>query len=87
MFAVLISILAVMVVLALGIEIMMRMRLTSMEFPKEKLYWWRCGGDEVSATYHELFPHSRLPVLRELPFWIVLSVACMLLLFILWKRS
>ena len=35
-------------------EIVMRVRLSKLELPREKLLWWRLGGDDVIATYQEL---------------------------------
>lgn len=79
MFALFFSILAVMAILAICGEIVMRVRLSRLETPGEKLLWWRRGGDEVADTYQELFPRSRLPLLRRFAFWLVIACAVVLL--------
>jgi hypothetical protein len=33
------------------------------------------GGDEVAATYEEVFPDSRLPFLRRFVFWLFVTCA------------
>jgi len=66
-------------------EILMRVRLSRLEVPAEKLLWWRRGGDEVADTYQELFPQSHLPRLRRLVFWLVVALAVALLLAMLGK--
>jgi len=68
-------------------EIMMRVRLTKREPPSEKLLWWRRGGDEVASNYQELFPHSFLPRLRNLTFWLFLIFAAACLALLVWKKS
>jgi hypothetical protein len=67
-------------------EIVMRVRLTKLEPSRDKLVWWRRGGDEVSATYQEAFPKSKLPLLRMLVWWIVIGFAGLGLLHILWTK-
>jgi hypothetical protein len=77
------------IVLAMAIlsacgEITMRVRLTRKAF-RDKLAWWRLGGDEVAATYEQLFPGSRLPFLRRLAFWSLVVFAAVALAMVLWK--
>jgi hypothetical protein len=78
----------VLALFSIGSEIAMRIRLTKLEVRSEKLSWWGMrGGDEVAATYKEVFPRSRLPFLRNLLFWIFLGCAGVGLALILWKRG
>jgi hypothetical protein len=86
MFAVFLSLLVLVVIAGAGGEIWMRMRLSKLELPREKLLWWRRGGDDVAETYHSLFPKSRLPLFRQIVFWVVLASAGVFLLAIIWKR-
>src|SRR5258707_10176484 len=58
------SLLMVTALLSICGEIVMRVRLTR-RASRDKIAWWRRGGDEVAATYEEVFPDSRLPFLRR----------------------
>jgi hypothetical protein len=87
MFSVFFSILVVVALLSIFGEIVMRIRLTRRETSRDKLAWWRRGGDEVSATYEELFPHGRIPLFRRFAFWLFVVWSCVLLLSILVRRS
>jgi len=78
MFGIFVSILLIVVLLSTCGEIMMRVRLTKREPSRDKLAWWRRGGDEVAATYEQLFPHSPVPILRRFVFWLVLASAVVL---------
>jgi hypothetical protein len=87
MFAILFSILVVMALLSICGEFIMRIRLTK-RASRDKIAWWRRGGDEVAAMYEEVFPHSRLPLLRRLMFWLLVAFsACVLVSSILWKSN
>ena len=79
------SILVVMAILSSCSEIAMRVRLTNRASSGDKLVWWRRGGDDVADAYEEIFPHTRLPLLRRLAFWLVLAFASAILILILWK--
>jgi len=68
MFGVFFSILVVVALVSIFGEIFMRVRLTRSETSGDKPAWWRRGGDEVAATYEELFPDSRPPILQEIRF-------------------
>ncbi len=72
--------LAVLALTSICAEILMLARLTKMEFPSEKLLWWRRGGNDVEAAYLELFPKSSLPLFRRVAFWLVLTLAVAVLL-------
>jgi len=85
MFAVFFSILAVVAIIGSCSEIVMRVRLTSREPSRDKLIWWRRGGDEVTAMYQELFPGTRLPLFRRLAFWLVVVGSLVVILSILRK--
>jgi hypothetical protein len=87
MFGVFFSILVVMALASILGEIVMRVRLTRRETSRGKLAWWRRGGDEVAATYEEVFPRSRLPLFRRFAFWLLLAWSLVLLLSILSKSN
>jgi len=74
------SILLVMAVVSSGSEIAMRIRLTKREPSGNKLFWWRRGGDEVTAMYQELFPRTRLPFFGRFAFWLVIVCSSLILL-------
>ena len=84
MVAVFFSILGIMALLSSGSELVMRIRVTKME-PRDKIAWWRRGGDEVVAAYEELFPNSWLPVVRQFAFWLLVGFCAVVLLSVLWK--
>jgi hypothetical protein len=86
MFGVLFSILVTVAILSSCGEIIMRIRLTKRS-SSDKIAWWGRGGDEVAATYEELFPHSRLPIFRHAVFWLFVVLACVAILSILLKSS
>jgi hypothetical protein len=68
-------------------EFIMRIRLTRAELPSEKLLWWRRGGDDVADAYRGLYPSSRIPLIREIVFKVLLGSAILLLIFALLKRG
>lgn len=86
MFGVLFSILVVMGLLSIYGELVMRVRLTK-RASRDKIAWWRRGGDEVAASYEEVFPDSRLPLFRRFAFWLFLGSCAVVLASILWKSS
>ncbi len=73
MFGVFFSIVTVIALLSILGEIVMRVRLTR-RASRDKTVWWRRGGDEVAATYEEIFPDSRLPLLRRFAFWLFVAL-------------
>lgn len=79
MFAVFFSIIVIAALLSILSEIVMRVRITRMEAARDRLTWWRRGGDEVAATYGELFPRSPLPFFRRVVFWLIVACAGALL--------
>jgi hypothetical protein len=79
MFSVFFSILLVVALLSIFGEIVMRVRLTR-SASRDKIAWWRRGGDEVVATYEEVFPDSRLPFFTRFVFWLFVSCAGVLVL-------
>ena len=86
MFGVFFSILVLVALLSIFGEIVMRVRLTK-RASRDKIAWWRRGGDEVTATYEEVFPDSRLPFFRRFVFWLVLACAGVLVFSMLLWRS
>jgi hypothetical protein len=87
MFDIFFLMLVVIGLLSIGGEIVMRVRLTRMETSRNKLVWWRRGGDEVAASYEELFPLSPLPFFRRFAFWLFLAWSAVMLLSILLKPN
>jgi hypothetical protein len=86
MFGVFFSILVVMALSSIFGEIVMRVRLTR-RASRDKLAWWRRGGDEVAATYEEVFPDSRLPFIRRFVFWLFVICAGVLVFSMLLRKS
>ena len=86
MFGVFFSILILVTFLSGCGEIVMRVRLTK-RGSRDKIAWWRRGGDEVAATYEQLFPGSQLPLLRRFAFWLLIASSAALLVTVLWKSN
>jgi len=87
MFGIFFSILFLVAFLSICGEFIMRVRLTR-RAPRDKLAWWRRGGDEVAAAYEQVFPDSQLPFVRRLVFWVFIACAGVLLFSILlWKSN
>ncbi len=87
MFGVFFSILVALALLNIFGEIAMRVRLTR-RGSRDKIAWWRRGGDEVAASYEEVFPDSRLPLFRRFFFWLfVITCGVVGFLTILWKPN
>jgi hypothetical protein len=86
MFGVFFSILVVVALLSILGEIVMRVPLTK-RASRDKIAWWRRGGDEVSTTYQEVFPDSSLPFLKRLIFWLVVACAGALVFSMLLKSN
>jgi len=84
MFIVFFVFLVLMALLSSGGEFVMRARVAKTD-PKDKIAWWRRGGDEVVAAYQELFPHSHLPLLRRFTFLLTIVWAAAILVCIFWK--
>ena len=59
-------------------ELIMRIRLSVHEVKREKLLWWRRGGDAVASEYREVFPQSILPSFRVYAFWGFVVIAALL---------
>ena len=86
MFGVFFSILVVLGLVVIFGEIVMRVRLTKRETSRDKLAWWRRGGDDVAATYEELFPDSRIPRFRRFVFWLFIVWSGVLVLSMLLRK-
>jgi hypothetical protein len=87
MIGVFFSILVFMGLLSICGEIVMRVRLTREESSRDKLAWWRRGGDEVAATYEQAFPRSRLPLFRRFVFRLFVAGSAVLFFSMLWKSN
>lgn len=86
MFETVITVVLFIVLISISGEIMMRVRLTKLETPKEKLLWWRRGGDEVADAYQHTFPNAKFPLVRVYVFWGFI-VAVFLLLCVTFLRD
>jgi hypothetical protein len=86
MFGIFFSILVAVALLSFFGEIVMRVRLTRRETSRDKLAWWR-RGDEVAATYEEVFPHSRIPLFRRFVFWFFVLLSGVLVFSIIFWKS
>jgi hypothetical protein len=84
MFGIFFSILVVVALLSIFGEFVMRIRLTK-RASQDKIAWWRRGGDEVAASYAEVFPDSRLPLFRRFVCWLLVTCAGLLVFSMLWK--
>ena len=81
------SVLVLVAVVSIAGDFVMRVRLTQSDFSKDKWYWWRCSGEDLTKGYEELFPTSRLPLYRRLAFWFVVGCSSVLLVSILLKSN
>jgi hypothetical protein len=86
MFGVFFYIVAAVALLSIFGEIVMRVRLTR-RASRDKIAWWRRGGDEVAATYEEIFPDSRLPFFRRFAFWLFVALCVLAIPMLLWKSN
>jgi len=86
MFGVFFSILVVVALLSILGEFVMRVRITR-RVSHDKIAWWRRGGDEVAASYAEVFPGSRLPFFSRFLFWLLVTCAGVLVFSMLWKSN
>lgn len=88
MFGVVFSIFVLVALLSIFGEFVMRVPLTRRDTSRDRLVWWRLGGDDVAATYEEVFPHSRLPSFRRFVFWLFIACAGALVFSMLvWKSN
>jgi hypothetical protein len=86
MFGIFFSILVVVALLSILGGFVMRVRLTK-RASHDKIAWGRRGGDEVAASYAEVFPDSRLPFFMRLVFWLLVTCAGVLVFSMLWKSK
>jgi len=84
MFGIFFSILLLVALLSGCGEIVMRVRLTK-RASRDKIAWWRRGGDEVAAAYEQLFPGRQLPLLRRFAFWLLIASSAAVLATVVWK--
>jgi hypothetical protein len=84
MFGIFFSILLLVALLSGCGEIVMRVRLTK-RASRDKIAWWRRGGDEVAAAYEQLFPGNQLPLLRRFAFWLLIASSAAVLVTVVWK--
>jgi hypothetical protein len=86
MLGVLFSISVAVALLSIFGEFFMRVRLTR-RASRDKISWWRRGGDEVAAAYEEVFPDSRLPLFRRFVFWLLVTCAGVLVFSMVLRKS
>lgn len=87
MFGIAFAILVLAALVSICGEIVMRVRLTRAEPSQNGLAWWRRGGDQVSASYQEFYPNSRLPLFRHFTFWLVVAATVAALVYIALVRA
>ncbi len=74
------SLIALMIVANICGDLIMRIRLTRLRPPEDRLYWWSHGGDEMEQAYLQLYPGTYLVLIRHLAFWLVIVAALVLLI-------
>jgi hypothetical protein len=80
------SIVLLVMMVGIGSNIVMRIRLAKRDSSTDKLAWWKRGSDEVGDTYRARFSSGYLPLLNQFAFWLVVTLAAVALVFALvWK--
>jgi hypothetical protein len=86
MFRIVLSIVLVVIAVGIGSNVFMRMRLAKTDSSTDKRAWWKLGSDEVGDTYRARFSSVSLPLINQLSFWLVVTIAAVALVFaLLWK--
>jgi hypothetical protein len=86
MFRTVLSIVLAVMVVGIGSNVYMRMRLARTDASTDKRAWWKLGSDEVGDTYRARFSSASLPLINQLSFWLVVTIAAVTLVFaLLWK--
>lgn len=86
MFLLLFALLIIAILVGTCADIAMKVELSRQEVTGEKLSWWSYrGGDQVPERYKQLYPDSSLPLLRDIPFYLVIGCAAAALIVALWK--
>lgn len=86
MFRIVLSMVLVVMAVGIGSNVFMRMRLAKTDSSTDKRSWWKLGSDEVGDTYRARFSSASLPLINQLSFWLVVTIAGAALIFaLLWK--
>jgi hypothetical protein len=86
MFRMVLSMVLVVMAMGIGSNIFMRIRLAKTDSSVDKGAWWKRGSDEVGDTYRARFSSSFLPVINQLAFWLVVTIAAVALVFALLRK-
>jgi hypothetical protein len=86
MFRIVFSIVVLVMMLGIGSNILMRIRLAKSDSSTDPRAWWRRGSDEVGDTYRARFSSGFLPLINQLSFWLVVTIAAVALVFALLRK-
>jgi len=86
MFRIVLSIVLVVMAVGIGSNVFMRMRLAKTDPSTDKRAWWKRGSDEVGDTYRARFSSVSLPLINQLSFWAVVTIAAVALVFGLLRK-
>lgn len=86
MFRIVLAIVVLVMMLGIGSNIVMRIRLAKTDPSTDQRAWWKRGSDEVGDTYRARFSSVSLPLLNQLSFWLVVTIAAVALVFGLLRK-
>jgi hypothetical protein len=86
MFRIVLAIVVLVMMVGIGSNVFMRMRLAKTDPSAAKGGWWRRGSDEVGDTYRARFSSVSLPLINQLSFWAVVAIAAVALVFALLRK-
>jgi hypothetical protein len=86
MFRIVLSMVLVVMAVGIGSNVFMRMRLVKTDSSTDKRAWWKLGSDEVGDTYRARFSSASLPLINQLSFWAVVTIAAVALVFALLRK-
>jgi len=86
MFRIVLSMVLVVMALGIGSNVFMRMRLAKTDTSSDKRGWWKLGSDQVGDTYRARFSSAFLPLINQLSFWLVVTIAAVALVFGLLRK-
>jgi hypothetical protein len=86
MFRIVLSMVLVVMAVGIGSNVFMRMRLVKTDSSTDKRAWWKLGSDEVGDTYRARFSSASLPLINQLSFWLVVTIAAVALIFALLRK-
>ncbi|HWX91049.1 MAG TPA: hypothetical protein VNY29_00335 [Terriglobales bacterium] len=81
MFRIVLAIVVLVMMVGIGSNLVMRIRLAKTDPSIDKHAWWKRGSDEVGDTYRARFSSTSLPLINQLSFWAVVTIAAVALVF------